>query len=196
MVEKTTLPIVHAEEEPFALRSVLFTIIFLALALGVIPSFFYLGGERIIGSSFSTGRILAQFWGGMQTLLGASIFAVGFVAYIFCSTWLIFHGRGPHVEFDPPRVFVATGPYRWVRNPVAISLVVTAAGQAIYFSSLGLAALVGVGIVFAHYQAARIEEPRLRVRFGKSYEDYCRTVPRWLPRPPDRQPTDTGAMAK
>ena len=97
----------------------------------------------------------------------------------------MFFGRGPHVEFDPPKVFVATGPYRWVRNPVAISLIVTAAGEAIYFSSLGLAVFVALGMAFAHYQATRIEEPRLRGRFGETYEEYCRKVPRWLPRPPD-----------
>ena len=196
MVEKATLPIPGAVEEPFALRSVGYTIVFLGLVLGVIPSLFYLAGERMLGSSFSAGAILSRFWGDMQTLLGASIFCIGLGGYIFCSTWLIFYGRGPHVEFDPPKVFVATGPYRYVRNPVAISLIITGAGQAIYFSSISLAILVGLGIVFAHYQAMRIEEPRLRLRFGKIYEDYCRKVPRWLPRPPDRDGADTCNVAK
>jgi protein-S-isoprenylcysteine O-methyltransferase Ste14 len=192
--EKATLPVL--EEERFALRSVSYTIVFLGLVLGVIPSLFYLAGERMLGSTLSTATILAQFCGDMQTLLGASIFCIGLGVYIFCSAWLILYGRGPHVEFDPPKVFVATGPYRYVRNPVAISLVITGAGQAIYFSSLALAILVGLGIVFAHYQATRIEEPRLRLRFGKVYEDYCRKVPRWLPRPPDRDIAETGPVVK
>jgi protein-S-isoprenylcysteine O-methyltransferase Ste14 len=196
LVEKATLPIPDAGEESFALRSVSYTIVFLGLALGVIPSLFYLAGQRMLDSSFSVGAILAQFWGDMQSLLGASIFGIGLGAYIFCSAWLIFYGRGPHVEFDPPKVFVATGPYRWVRNPVAISLIITGSGQTIYFSSLALAMLVGLGIVFAHYQATRIEEPRLRLRFGKVYEDYCTKVPRWLPLPPDRDAAETGPVAK
>jgi protein-S-isoprenylcysteine O-methyltransferase Ste14 len=116
--------------------------------------------------------------------VGLSIFSIGFAAYVFCSIWLIFFGRGPHVEFDPPKRFVSTGPYRWVRNPVVISLIVTAAGQAIYFASTGLAVFVGFIMAFGHYQATRIEEPRLRLRFGQPYEEYCRKVPRWLPRPP------------
>jgi len=185
-----------AGQESFALRSISYTIVFLGLALGVIPSLFYLAGQRMLGSSFSAGAIFAQFWGDMQTLLGASIFCIGLGAYIFCSAWLIFYGRGPHVEFDPPKAFVATGPYRWVRNPVAISLVIAGSGQAIYFSSLALTMLVGLGIVFAHYQATRIEEPRLRLRFGKVYEDYCRKVPRWLPLPPDDDAAETGPAAR
>jgi protein-S-isoprenylcysteine O-methyltransferase Ste14 len=194
LVQKATLPI--PEEERFALRSVSYTIVFLGLLLGIIPSLCYLAGELMLGSTFSAGAILAQFWGDMQTLFGASIFCIGLGVYIFCSAWLILYGRGPHVEFDPPKVFVASGPYGYVRNPVAISLVITGAGQAIYFSSLALAILVGLGIVFAHYQATRIEEPRLRLRFGKIYEDYCRKVPRWLPRPPDRDGADTCTVAK
>jgi protein-S-isoprenylcysteine O-methyltransferase Ste14 len=193
LVERATLPI---PDEPFALRSVAYTIVFLGLVLGVVPSLFYLAGERMLGSSFSAGAILAQFCADMQTLLGASVFCIGLGAYIFCSTWLIFYGRGPHVEFDPPKVFVATGPYRWVRNPVAISLIITGSGQAIYFSSLALAMLVGLGIVFAHYQATRIEEPRLHLRFGKAYDDYCRKVPRWLPHPAERDAAETGPGAK
>lgn len=62
-------------------------------------------------------------------------------------------------------------------------------GMAIF--SIGLAAYVFCSVWlmffwrFAHYQAMRIEEPRLRARFGEAYEQYCGKVPRWLPRPPD-----------
>ena len=44
--------------------------------------------------------------------------------------------------------------------------------------------LLLLGLPLAHYQVARVEEPRLRQRFGQSYADYCAMVPRWLPRPP------------
>ena len=102
-----------------------------------------------------------------------------------CSTWLIFYGRGPHVEFDPPKVFVATGPYRWVRNPVVITLLTAVLGEAIFSGSIGIFALLAVGLPLAHYQVTRIEEPRLRGRFGQSYLDYCGSVPRWIPRFPE-----------
>jgi protein-S-isoprenylcysteine O-methyltransferase Ste14 len=172
-----------ADEKPFALRSTLFIIGFLVVLFGVIPSLFYLAGEWPT-TSLSAGTIFGQFWRQLRALVGLFIFSVGLGSYVFCSVWLIFFGRGPHVEFDPPKAFVATGPYRWVRNPVVISLLVTWAGQAVYFASIGLAVLVGFGMAFGHYQATRIEEPRLRLRFGQTYEDYCKKVPRWLLRPP------------
>jgi protein-S-isoprenylcysteine O-methyltransferase Ste14 len=135
-------------------------------------------------TSLSAGTILAQFWRQLGALLGLSIFSLGLAAYVFCSAWLIFFGRGPHVEFDPPKSFVASGPYRWVRNPVVISLLVTAAGQAIYFASIGLAVFVGLLFMLSYLQVTRIEEPRLQLRFGQSYEEYRKSVPRWIPRPP------------
>jgi protein-S-isoprenylcysteine O-methyltransferase Ste14 len=178
-----SLPPPSPSEQPFALRATLFTIGFLLVILGLVPSIFFSLGEALFQGSAISVEFRA-FWYGFVRLVGVGFFAGGFVAYIACSAWLIFFGRGPHVEFDPPKVFVATGPYRWVRNPVVICLLVTAIGEALYFASFGITIFVLVGMVFAQYQVTRIEEPRLRKRFGEGYEDYCRRVPRWIPRPP------------
>lgn len=183
MVDRSPSCALVAADKPFALRSALFTVGFLVVALGVIPALFHLAGTWPT-TSLSAATILTQFGRELCALIGLSMFSAGLACYVFCSFWLIFFGRGPHVEFDPPKTFVTTGPYRWVRNPVLISLLVAWTGQAIYFASIGLAVLVGVAAAFALYQVTKIEEPRLRLRFGQSYEDYCRKVPRWLPRPP------------
>jgi protein-S-isoprenylcysteine O-methyltransferase Ste14 len=57
-------------------------------------------------------------------------------------------------------------------------------GQALFFASPGIMTLFVLGIPLAQLQVTQIEEPRLRKRFGESYKQYCRTVPRWLPRRP------------
>jgi protein-S-isoprenylcysteine O-methyltransferase Ste14 len=54
--------------------------------------------------------------------------------------------------------------------------------EALYFASLGFALYAIAISVGAHLAVVQIEEPELRKRFGASYEDYCRKVPRWLPR--------------
>jgi len=41
---------------------------------------------------------------------------------------------------------------------------------------------VTVVTLFVYCFVVYLEEPELRERFGKQYEDYCRRVPRWLPR--------------
>ncbi len=174
-------------DKPFALRSTLYTIGFLLVILGVVPSVFHLVGDWSLTAS-SPRWIIRAYWSEFRRLVGLTIFALGLGSYLYCSIWLIFHGRGPHVEFDPPKVFVATGPYRWVRNPVVITLIATVLGEAVYLGSPGVFALVAIGLPIAHYQVTRIEEPRLRQRFGESYSEYCRTVPRWVPRPPRPSP--------
>lgn len=65
-----------------------------------------------------------------------------------------------------------------------ITLFICVLGEAIYFGSIGMFVLLVVGCVFAQYQVTKIEEPRLRERFGDSYTAYCNRVSRWLPRPP------------
>lgn len=186
MVDQET-PTPPRPNRPFAARALLYTAGFLLVILGVVPSLFYLAGDGLL-SPLPASQDLALFWSSLRALVGVTVFAMGFGAYIVCSLWLIFYGRGPHVEFDPPTVFVATGPYRWVRNPVVICLLVTVLGEAIFLNSFGILILFVAGLPLAHYQVTRIEEPRLRQRFGRTYEDYCAEVPRWLPRPPRVQP--------
>jgi protein-S-isoprenylcysteine O-methyltransferase Ste14 len=177
-----TSPSPPPDDKPFALRAVLFTAGFLLFILGVVPSLFYLLGEIGQWNGFRTE--VAIFWNSLRALVGTAIFATGLIAYLACSAWLIFYGRGPHVEFDPPKVFVASGPYRWVRNPVVITLMTTVLGLAVVLNSWGILLLVVLGMPLAHYQVTKIEEPRLRNRFGQSYVDYCERVPRWVPCPP------------
>lgn len=173
-------PTTGPSSAPFAFRSTIYTILFLLVILGVIPSIFYVCGELISGSH-GFWQLAWSFWSGFRVLVGVSLFAIGLAAYSYCSAWLIFFGKGPHVEFDPPKVFVASGPYRWVRNPVVITLLLTVVGEAIWFGSIPILILVIVGLPLAHYQVTRIEEPRLKARFGASYEEYCGRVSRWTP---------------
>ncbi len=170
-------------EKPFAMKAALYTAAFLLFILGLLPSLFHVLGELPFGKT-TFWQEAANFWRSLRTLFGGAVFAIGLAAYLFCSGWLIAIGKGPHVEFDPPKVFVASGPYRWVRNPVVITLLMTVLGEAIYLNSLGILVLLLLGLPLAHYQVTKVEEPLLKKRFGQSYIDYCVRVNRWLPRPP------------
>jgi protein-S-isoprenylcysteine O-methyltransferase Ste14 len=55
-------------------------------------------------------------------------------------------------------------------------------GEAAVFHSLALAELAVVFFVGTSLFALLYEEPALRGKFGAEYEEYCRLVPRWLPR--------------
>jgi protein-S-isoprenylcysteine O-methyltransferase Ste14 len=96
-------------------------------------------------------------------------------------------GRTWHAgPWDAPRRFVAVGPYRWVRNPIYISAFLVVLGEAWLFVSPPLLAYAGAMMVVSHLFVIGYEEPTLRRRFGETYNEFLRTVPRWIPRPPRR----------
>jgi len=78
-------------------------------------------------------------------------------------------------------VFVARGPYRVVRNPMYVAVISAVLGEALAFGSDALVAYAGFLAIAFHLFVVLYEEPTLTARFGASYEDYRRRVPRWLP---------------
>ena len=52
----------------------------------------------------------------------------------------------------------------------------------ILMSSLGTLLYAACVWAMFHTFVLLYEEPTLRRRFGARYEDYCREVPRWIPR--------------
>jgi protein-S-isoprenylcysteine O-methyltransferase Ste14 len=79
---------------------------------------------------------------------------------------------------------IKSGPYAWLRNPMYMGR---------FFVGLGLALLTWRWFLIAPYvlgywlyAQARVlgEERYLSGLFGDQYAEYCRTVRRWLPRPP------------
>ena len=99
--------------------------------------------------------------------------------YSFAVWLFVTAGRGTPLPFSPPQLFVARGPYRYTRNPMALSVVVGAMGASSLFgSALGSLATILVALVL-HAYITRREEPALVQRFGESYVAYCEDVPRW-----------------
>lgn len=161
-------------------KMVAYAISFLALVLLGLPYLFH-----HIGKVVFSDRVHEFLQAGTaQEWIGAIVFAVGLGGYLISSCWLVIVGKGPFVEFDPPTEFVATGPYRWMRNPVAALLLVAVLGEALYCGSAGILALFLWGLHVAHLQVISVEEPRLEKRFGRDYVEYCQRVPRWIPKKP------------
>jgi protein-S-isoprenylcysteine O-methyltransferase Ste14 len=114
----------------------------------------------------------------------AAVIAIGVLLYLWCLWVFAAVGRGTPGPWDPPRRFVAVGPYRWVRNPIYLAGMVIVLGEAWLFESAALLLYaVGVAVAF-HLLVVAYEEPRLRARFGEQYEAYRRAVSRWVPHPP------------
>jgi protein-S-isoprenylcysteine O-methyltransferase Ste14 len=81
-----------------------------------------------------------------------------------------------------PKEFVASGPFRYVRNPMSLGIVVFMVGLGLYESSVSILLLALALFLALHLIVVYVEEPGLERRFGQSYLDYRRSVNRWLPK--------------
>jgi protein-S-isoprenylcysteine O-methyltransferase Ste14 len=115
-------------------------------------------------------------------LLGLFAIAVGALLLITCTWEFARSGRGTLSPVDPPRELVVRGLYRYVRNPMYLSVTAILLGEVLLTRSRGLLLYWGIWFLVVNLFVRGYEEPALRTRFGSSYDDYARRVGRWLPR--------------
>jgi protein-S-isoprenylcysteine O-methyltransferase Ste14 len=114
--------------------------------------------------------------------LGALLMLAGAGLVAWCITLFARVGKGTLAPWDPTSRLVAVGPYRYTRNPMITGVATTLVGEALLTGSrlIGLWALVVITINHLYFILS--EEPGLERRFGESYAEYKRAVPRWIPR--------------
>ena len=93
-------------------------------------------------------------------------------------------GRGTLSPLDPPRTLVVRGLYRYVRNPMYLSVTTIVLGEAMLTRSTALATYCVLWFACVNLFVIGYEEPVLRQMFGASYDDYAQRVGRWIPRRP------------
>jgi protein-S-isoprenylcysteine O-methyltransferase Ste14 len=140
----------------------------------------------ILSSSRARFDLGATRWLGLLPLIA------GVAALLSCIFEFAAHGKGTLAPVDEPRFVVQGGLYRWVRNPMYVSVIAALIGEILLFRSPWLIVWAAAfATAFAVFVLA-YEEPHLSRRFGESYEDYRGFVPRWLPTRPHRPAaTDT-----
>lgn len=114
--------------------------------------------------------------------LGVVLACCGAVIAASCVAVFASRGEGTPTPFDAPRKFVATGPYRYVRNPMYVGaiLLLVGAGFAVLSPSIVLLGFAFWGLM--HIVVLVYEEPVLTAKFGDDYAQYKKEVNRWLPR--------------
>ena len=131
--------------------------------------------------------------GAAQNWIFATILAVpAFLLAAKTVRLFIYEGSGTPAPWDPPQKFVVSGPYRYVRNPMLIAVILLILAEALVLSSL---ALLGWAVFFFLLNTAYfafVEEPGLERRFGETYLKYKTSVRRWLPKFRPYQPENGG----
>lgn len=114
----------------------------------------------------------------------AGLLLIAFGLFLFAASLRRFvtEGEGTLAPWDPPRRLVVRGPYRYVRNPMISGVLFILFGEALLLLSqphlVWALIFLGMNVVVIPL----VEEPGLRRRFGDSYSEYCRHVPRLFPR--------------
>jgi len=118
----------------------------------------------------------ATRWAGAVLLVVAAPVFFDFV------TRFVREGHGTPAPIAPTEHLVVGGPFRRVRNPGYVSVVSMILGQGLVFASRAVLVYAAALAVAFHLFVLLYEEPTLRRQFGAEYDEYCRRVPRWLPR--------------
>ena len=107
--------------------------------------------------------------------VGPAIFLVGVLIRI----WGHMHLR---YRLKAKTTLTTTGPYARMRNPLYIGNTVIMAGICFMSELIWFVPVVVVYCGVLYSLVVRYEEAHLTSKYGETYVDYLRTVPRWIPR--------------
>ena len=114
-------------------------------------------------------------------VLGLVLMAAGATLLLACIREFAVSGRGPLGPPDPPKELVVRGLYRYVRNPMYLSVATLLIGETLLVQAVPLLVYFVIWFSFVNIFVLAYEEPALRGKFGASYEQYTQSVGRWLP---------------
>lgn len=92
--------------------------------------------------------------------------------------------RAAGTEIDPMsmtnKALIVSGPYRFTRNPMYLSLVMFSLGIAIAVGTWPMFAVPVLVFVIAATGHIPFEEAKMHRQFGADWDNYCSRVRRWI----------------
>ena len=117
-----------------------------------------------------------------KELVGILLFSLFSAINIWSGATMAVVGQGTPLPTDCPRRLVIAGPYRFVRNPMAIGGLGQGLAIGIGTGAWLLFAAVILGGLLWNYFVRPIEEAHLSQVFGARFDEYSRWVRCWIPR--------------
>jgi protein-S-isoprenylcysteine O-methyltransferase Ste14 len=156
-----------------AVKTAVFTLLVPLIVAGVVP-------QRMRRGSPIIANLPALIVGGLLVIAGVA-------GYLWCAA-LFVQAEGTPAPLTPTKRTVIGGPYCFNRNPMYTSVLAVVFGQAVLYGSARITLYGAMLLLGFHLFVVFYEEPTLRRKFNGEYEEFCRRVPRWLPRlPPARR---------
>ncbi|BDA49467.1 probable PEMT/PEM2 methyltransferase family protein at C-terminar half [Coccomyxa sp. Obi] len=130
----------------------------------------------------------AAFWQDTKAghtvlkIIGAIVWIIG-VSVLFASN-VSFHkqGKGTLEPWERPKQLVTSGLYRYVRNSMYLGVFTMLLGELLFFNNKNLLLYLFFFMIAQSINVPLHEERVLRKSFGPEFEEYCKHVPRWIPR--------------
>jgi len=139
----------------------------------------------LFGAAFIAVLVLRWFWPmpilghAMTLLLGLVLLLLGLAIVIPGRRALRAAGTNVNPSL-PTTVIVASGPFRFSRNPLYVGLTLLYCGLTLAFNTWwGLVLLVPI-LIIMHRGVVLREERYLEQKFGETYRQYCSRVGRYL----------------
>jgi protein-S-isoprenylcysteine O-methyltransferase Ste14 len=113
---------------------------------------------------------------------GAALVVAASALGVWSAAALTVEGDGTPLPSAMPNRLVVAGPYRLVRNPMAVAGIAQGVGVGMLLSSWMVVAYALIGSLVWNYAIRPHEEADLASAFGDDYRAYARRVRCWLPR--------------
>ena len=129
-------------------------------------------------------RVYPLTMGGSETRgVRTVIFVVGLVLGIGLGlsgvAWFAMRGT-PVVPLRPTTAIVRGGPYRFTRNPMYLGFTIASIGIAVGMNTWWALLLLPFAVVAIDRGVIAREERYLHAKFGDEYDDFIRSVRRWI----------------
>lgn len=121
-------------------------------------------------------------WPLLAQIAGVVSLALGLLLFIKSLQRFDREGKGTLAPWDPPRQLVVSGVYRYVRNPMISGVLFMVLGEGLILQSTPHLSWALLFFLINAIYIPLVEERQLLQRFGESYREYCRHVPRLFPR--------------
>jgi protein-S-isoprenylcysteine O-methyltransferase Ste14 len=164
-----------AEDQIRRMFSIVGSAAFFVLAPGVVAGYvpWWISGWRVHASF--RGFIFVR-------IVGAIFILAGIPVLVECFARFAVEGIGTPAPVFPTEHLVVKGFYRFVRNPMYVSVLALLLGQAMFLGDIDILEYAVCAWLAAHLFVISYEEPTLRRTFRAEYEAYRTNVPRWIPR--------------
>ena len=117
-----------------------------------------------------------------QNEIGWILFFIFSLIGIYSGYTMSWRGTGTPLPLDCPNKLVIEGPYKFVRNPMAIAGIGQGICVGLILGSYTIILYSISGAILWHIMVRPIEEKDLEQRFGKQYLEYKSKIRCWIPK--------------